>query len=352
MKSKLRFSDVGFLFVFSMFFCVVIGILLSYQYDFSKNFDLLFGSDTTRVIGDITEFSYNHYRVSVHPLFILLLQPLYYLVRGIFINKMLSLVVISSLATSITVVFIYKILSLYSDKKKLNILVSLCYLFSFSNFVFTAGIESYNFATLFLVIFLYYALLYFDKKKISYFVFLILGILCYGVTITNIMIFLIVMFVLFLFKKFSFLDYILYSCGVMLLAFLLVFVQHFIWTSVQIGVDNVVNVIKNDYSYSIIGSDIYVKSIDHKNYNNVNNFTISFYNYNLINSIIVFVFYVFAIILFIRNYKDSLFANICIVLCLLFNSLLHIVYGNAESFLYSLHFVYLIFIGLGINLGK
>ena len=103
------------LFCISMIFYSLIGILLTYNFDFSNNYNLLFDSDTGRVIGDMTNIGFDHYRLSVHPLFVMLTQPIYFLIQGLVLNKMLALVLISSFVSSLSAVFIYKILSLFSD---------------------------------------------------------------------------------------------------------------------------------------------------------------------------------------------------------------------------------------------
>ena len=360
---------IKILFLFSLFFYLLIGILITYNFDFSENFNLLFESDTARVIGDITEFNYNHYRLSVHPLFVLLVNPIYNIVKGFAINKMLSLVIISSIVSSLSVIFIYKISSLYNKTKAINILTSLCYLFSFSNYIFTAGIEIYNIAALFLIILWYYTLKNLKNKTIkesSMFIFVTLGILSVGFTITNFAIFLIIILLLVISKKLK-----LKQCGkivffVVVMSINLIALQFLIYHNTpvvtsksvtdekqyadfKITVPRITNVIKNDYYYSIIGNDIYVKSLNNRNYNG-KNFVITFNDKNLITISIVTIFYILLITLFIRNYRKNTLINTSLVLSLLFNTGLHTLYGNNSTFLYSLHFLYLFLILFTINL--
>ena len=167
-----------YLFIISMLVMTFMGLVLFYNFDFKNNLNLLFDSDSARVIGDASSYFYKHYRSTVHPLFVLIIQPLCYLLNGLTIDRMISLVIISSLATSTTVVYIYKILNTIKSNPKQNIIISLIYLFSFGNIVFTAGIEVYNFAVLFIILLWYYYVIKRNKTfdKYSYIILILLGI--------------------------------------------------------------------------------------------------------------------------------------------------------------------------------
>ena len=360
---------IKILFIISMFFTLLIGISLSYNYDLANNFDLLFQSDTARVVGDITDLSFNHYRLNVHPLLVLFITPIYNFIKGLVINKMLSLVVLSSLFTSISVVYIYKILELYNKDKKINILLSLCYLFSFSNYVFTAGIEVYNIAALFLIMLWYYVLKRENNFKLdlkSGVVFMLLGILSCGITVTNIIIFCIILFILLIFKKEKFKNLLIVFIFTIVMIFNCVIIQNLIWhntpglnynslknegvfTSYSININKIGNVLREDYSHSILANNIYVK-LDTDNANKVEEQIIDFDN-NIIINIFTSIFYILSILLLVRNYKKNKFVNTGLILSILFNTILHILYGNGYPFIYSLHFLYLFFILFGINIG-
>ena len=376
MKKKFNLKKISeskmqkYLFITSLTVCLILGIALSYNFDFTKNYNLLFESDTTRVISDMTNFKFFHYRAHVHPLFVILTEPIYYLVKAIFINKMLSLVVISSIATSLTVLFIYKILSLYGHNKFLKILTCLCYLFTFSNIIFTAGIEVYNIAVLFLVLLWYYVLKKYPEKNSfasKNFILITLGILAFGVTITNIFIFLIIIFFLFLFKKISLNKALSIIFFTIVLAISISAVQCILWhntkplilnnfneeknfSHISITPSKIINVLKNDYYYSIIGNDMHVESNNGQGYRG-DNYVITFNeNYNVITFGIINIFYILFLAVLFRNYKKNLFANLCLTSAILFNTVLHIFYGNELPFLYSMHFLYLFYLGFGINL--
>ena len=71
--------------LFTIFYSVyyVTGTSLSKTRAFNET-DILFQADVPRVIGDITDFSFNHYRTKVHPLYVLLVNP-----TGIFLRSLI-----------------------------------------------------------------------------------------------------------------------------------------------------------------------------------------------------------------------------------------------------------------------
>ena len=358
------------IFLFLFIFLMILGILLSYNYQMKDNYNLLFDSDTARVIMDATEIAADHYRVNVHPLFVLFIQPLCFIINGIFLNKMLSIIFLSSLASSLSVLFLYKIAMKSGNNRLISFLIALLYLFSFSNMIFTSGIETYNFAAFFLILLWYY---YINKKdeytKESYFILIVLGILSFSFTITNFMVFLIVLFFLWISKKIQLKQAILTTVVIVISVFGLNIGQKLIWnntpffwkTSVseettnfgdhKISFKNIKNVIENDYYNSIMSPNINLKVKYGSKYNG-QNYIISFQKESVLNTIMITFFYLLLIILIIRNFKKNLIVNSALLLTLLFNTLLHIIYGNSGAFLYSLHFLYIILLLLIVNIVK
>lgn len=359
------------IFVVSIIICLFLGVVLSYNYDFTNSYNLLFDSDTGRVIRDATIIVADHSRLNVHPLYTLLIQPIVLLLSGITLNKMISLVILSSLVTSFTVLFIYKILSLYTKNNNIKALISLSYLLTTSNIIFTSGIEVYNVATLFLVILFYFVLKRLNDKNINkytYFILIILGTLSSAFTITNYFIFLIIMGVLFIFKKINLKKIIIIVISSLVLLTGLNITQKLIWHNTPLffnsgllsestRYDNknitlftkINNVLEKDFSNSILSNKPIVKVTAGTEYNGAN-FVFNFTDTSIIKLIFMVFIYSLIIILVIRNFKKNKFLNITLLLSLLFNFLLHTVYGNDSTFLYSLHFTYLIYLITGINL--
>ncbi|MBQ3307524.1 MAG: glycosyltransferase family 39 protein, partial [Bacilli bacterium] len=358
------------LFIGSFLFLVLIGLMISYNYEIKDNYNLLFDSDTARVIKDATEIGGEHYRVSVHPLFILFVQPICFLLSGITLNKMIAIILLSSFVSSLSVVFLYKILNRIQKNQNLSLIISLIYLFSFSNIIFTAGIETYNFASLFLILLWYYFILK-EKEldKTSYILLVLLGITSFAFTITNIIIFGIILLLLLMNKKITLKNAILVGITVILSVFVLNIGQKLIWNNTpffwitnvseettnfgnnNISLHNIKNVIENDYSNSLISPSIGLK-VKYGSTFNGQNYIISFQKMNVIGILFLVVFYGLLAMVLIRNFMKNKYLNIGLLLALAFNTCLHIIYGNDGTFLYSLHFLYLIILLLGINLGK
>ena len=363
-KLKLNKPD-RLLFIISFFYLLVLGITLSYNLDFKNNYDLLFNSDTARVIIDATIVDANHYRIDVHPLFLILIQPLVVFLSGITANKMLSIIIISAFTSSLSVLFIYKILNLIKKDDKTNIIISILYLLSFSNIIYTTGIETYNFASLFLIILIYFVLKKYNKEfnNYTYILLTILGLLSLSFTITNFIVFLIILFMLFINKKINLKKSILIVFVTIVSLFTFSLFQKLIWPSTPLVFNNKVssevktyskgmgisNVIKDDYYNSLISSNIKLKVNFGSTYN-TRNYAINFVGMNPFNIIVISIFYVLLLVLIFRNFKKNKFINIILLLILLFNTILHIIYGNNTTFIYSLHFLYPIILLFGINL--
>ena len=85
-----------YLFLFSFLFSLVITLIISYNLDFSKNYNLLFDSDSSRVINDAINPLAQHLRIYLHPLYILLLQPFIFLLSGFTVDRLLALIILPS----------------------------------------------------------------------------------------------------------------------------------------------------------------------------------------------------------------------------------------------------------------
>ncbi len=357
------------LFIFSLVFLLIIGIILSYNFKMGDNYNLLFDSDTGRVVDDAISLNANHYRSSVHPLFVLFVQPVVFFISSIILSKNLSLIILSALVSSTSIYFLYKILDIIKPNKKQNIIICLIYLFSLSNIIFTAGIETYNFATLFLILMWYFYLKQDNKQKSLYFYILLIlfGVLSISFIITNVFIYLIMILLLLISKKINIKQIIIIGLITLCLSFGLSIGQRLVFhtTPLLFKIDtheeikfinkelNIKNKIKevvvNDYYNSFIGNNVHL-NINYGNSYNGQNYVIAFNNMSIFNFIIMTAFYIILIFLVARNIKKKKLFNIGLLLALLFNTILHIFYGNETAFLYSLHFVYLIIILFGINL--
>ena len=356
------------LLVFAILYCLLLGILLSYNYQMNDNYNILFDSDTARVVEDATEFVGSHYRADVHPLFVLFVQPVAYFVSGIVMNKMLAIILLSSIVSGFSVYYIYKILDSIQENRVINIGVSLIYLFSFSNMIFTSGIEIYNFAALFLIMMWYYFLKQEEKplNGYSYVLLILFGLLTFGFTISNVCIFIIMIFLLWIMKKIKIKTIILLGLLTLSIALILnigqtaLFNSPVIWgihasnerlylTQEKLGKKNVEEVVKNNYYNSLMSNDIHME-LSYGNSYNKQNYVLTFNDMSIVHFLLISIFYILGIFLVVRNFKKKKWLNLGLLLSLIFNTGLHLVYGNNSTFLYSLHFEYIIILLLGINL--
>ena len=362
---KKRNSKVAFgLFIFFLTFYLIIGVFLSYNYDFKNNYDLLFDSDTARVIGDFSNILGDHYRIRVHPLYVIFIEPIILFFNGITNDSMLSLIIFSSLISSLSVVVLYLIGSIFSDNKLFKILICSLFGFSFTYFVFTAGIEVYNVAAFFLILLWYQTIKIFKSKDVSnknIFFLVLLGISSVAFTVTNYFIFLIVSLILLFSKKISLKKILFVNILVVVLTIGLSYVQNLVWsnttliyesednykeeekyTDYNVTLDKIKDVFKDVYINSLVASKLSVETSES------NSYMITFGETRVLSVFAFIVFYGLVLYFVIRNFRKNLWLNIGVILALSFNTCLHLVYGS-QPFLYSCHFLYLPFLLLFIN---
>ena len=173
-----KFLDKHFtliLFFFFTFLYITAGLWLSYNNTFIvTDNNTFFGSDTARVFRDLTEPVTNHYRISVHPLMLLLLQPLVSLIDSLFHDMSRTVVLLQSLIASANVCLIFSILKLL---------------------IFTSIPETYIFSAFSQLLLLYYALNIKNKGNLNYkniLTLAVLGMISTGIILANVISFLII----------------------------------------------------------------------------------------------------------------------------------------------------------------
>ncbi len=110
-RTIIKFVAVG-TFMFLFFFILYFSLSLF----FSKNrafttSSILFETDTLRVIGDMTNISANHYRTEVHPLYVLLVNPLGSSLSRLFKSQLIAAIFLNSflgaLGTFLAFIYFY-----------------------------------------------------------------------------------------------------------------------------------------------------------------------------------------------------------------------------------------------------
>lgn len=110
--------------------------------------DIWFGSDSYRVLQDMTNYSIDHYRTSVHPIFPLIFLPPTKTLMVLGLPQLTAVKIVTSLAAGTSVVFIYLTLRSIGISYVDSVLVNLVFLSS-AAFMFWGGLaETTNFAAL------------------------------------------------------------------------------------------------------------------------------------------------------------------------------------------------------------
>lgn len=354
------------LFAFFFFLYTFLGIFLSYHFDFSENYDLLFNADSRRIIDDMSKIFGNHYRIKVHPLYVIMVQPFILLLTGITADKILSCIIFSAIVSSLTVVVVYKTATLFIKNNKVSILWSILFGFTFTSLIFAAGLEVYNIAGLFLLLLWYQTIKIFTKEKVEktdYFYYILLGVTSIGITVTNFVVFLITSFFLIVGKKIKIKKMIIIQIMVVIFSLIFSSLQNYTWHNTptihgnykqnyeeeksyihwDLQLEKIQNVLEDAYINSVVSSTL--KSINMKNGGKM----IYFDKISIESLLIGLLFHILIIYYFVKNSKKKKWLNIGLILTLLFNSTMHLFYGNSTPFLYACHFIYIFFLLFIIN---
>lgn len=160
------------------------GLLISKTISFTVS-GVLFETDTPRVINDMTDFSADHYRTKVHPLYVLITNPVGSLLSGIIDSKPLTAIILNSFfgAVGILLAFIYFHL-------KTTDLVSSLLLASFfgltsSQFFLSAIPETVSLAVCSLLVTYIIFVIAIRSGRVNFPVWILAGIFTLAITITN-----------------------------------------------------------------------------------------------------------------------------------------------------------------------
>lgn len=354
------------LFICFFVFYFILGTILSYYLNTANYWSVLFDMDTPRVLGDLSLMDYNHYRVSVHPLFVILFQPIVIFLNLFTSDSIISIILLQSFFGASSVLMSYLILNKITNSYKISLISSIIFGLSFGQVMFTASIETYIFAQFFLLLMWLFAFYKVDKKFEYWdYVFLVLlGIGSIAVTITNFIQFIIMLFfVVTLNKKINkpIITSIVVIISVISLSVFLAEIQNIIWPSApnfftkgitdfinrtseenlyinyNITMNNVINVMNSCFAYSL----------NIPNYIFPDGAYLIFKDSSLIDvfSMTCGIILLLLNIIFIIKTKFKISKNkiyYALSLSLLFNLCLHLIYGNAISYLYICHFNFLL----------
>lgn len=149
-------------------------------------FDVFFELDPPRAIDDIAGYSADHYRTSVHPLFVIMVNPLGSFFRHIFQSILLGSIFINSLFGAIGVSLAYLFFELYTRCNRTSLLLAALFGLSTSQFFLSVIPDTASLAIISLIItyIVFYKSLH--EKDTPLILWIFAGLFTLGVTTTNV----------------------------------------------------------------------------------------------------------------------------------------------------------------------
>lgn len=380
-------------FLFFLVFYLFLGMTLTYPGDTGIN--LILDADNARVLKDLTEIDGNHWRITVHPLFLLLVQPIVLLLSGMTNDPILAVIILESIcAAAMVSMALYMMQGLGVDGPA-SVCVTMVFGFSFSTMLFSSIPETFIFAGFILMAYTCWVFLLLRQRGSFSFsdwaILILFGIGAFGITLTNFIFYVIGAFVLCLYR-FGMRSGLVSFAKIILLCVLAIFclsiVQHLVWShsplfwksifwsilgkesywelhyvTNSLDLDGVIVWAKQFFLYPLIGSHP-IETTDPWNGDPF----IAFGEYSPISIAALVCFYCVALFcfvsigrrifsrkrVFLREMRSDSTKPMVLIIALgwLFNFLLHIIYGSKSAFLYSPHYLFLFMIMLAFALNS
>ena len=320
--------------------------------------DVFYGGDTPRVLQDMTMQEGLHYRTSVHPLFVILTQP-FIRVLGRATGVIVAAVIFEAAIGALSVTLFYRLMQKLGASKKTSLLATVILVLSFTQVAFNSIFETYVFSQFGLMVMWVIAAGLINKKLElkDYALLVIAGIFSLAFTLTNIVQFLILLsIIIFLNKnvKCKFIKFSSILLVVLSITVMLADMQKAFWPSANNFFTSSINgfvLDKNSEEFTYIERTWSAKRVIFQmNTSFVYQFGLLggliLEKSNLINMLGLICFGLFSLInLYYFFTKRKIFKE-KIYFALLsaygFNFVLHIFYNPYESFLYVLHYNFLI----------
>ena len=320
--------------------------------------DVFYGGDTPRVLQDMTMQEGLHYRTSVHPLFVILTQP-FVRILGRVTGVIVAAVIFEAAVGALSATLFYRLMQKLGASKKTSLLATVILVLSFTQVAFNSIFETYVFSQFGLMVMWVIAAGLINKKLElkDYALLVIAGIFSLAFTLTNIVQFLILLsIIIFLNKnvKCKFIKFSSILLVVLSITVMLADVQKTFWPSANNFFTSSINgfvLDKNSEEFTYIERTWSAKRVIFQmNTSFVYQFGLLggliLEKSNLINMLGLICFGLFSLInLYYFFTKRKIFKE-KIYFALLsaygFNFVLHIFYNPYESFLYVLHYNFLI----------
>lgn len=371
-ETNKKFKAIFYLGVFLLF--LGLATLFVYGFNTYKIYGI-FSSDCPRVFYDFTDVNANHYRTSIHPLYVILTIPITKLISLFFVNNVLAVIVFLTAISTLNVYLFEKFLDRLSPSRTnslIKILFLCVYITSFAIIENVIIVESFTLNLFAFLIFWNYFFKIKDKKLSikNYIVLILIGVLNYGITLTNFVSFLIgISFLIIFNKRKSFKQYAKDSLKVLVILvcslYVVVLLSYAQYRTFNTSFEPFVffkNLIKDvflkvpseDTNYMrfdisfLINSFVYtfsnflfgtnpVKMQPADGYAVVEFAGLSIFNICL--SIVIFALFVYSVIVLIKNKNKALWP---LLIALLFEFILHTIYGGSEPWLYPINYSFIV----------
>lgn len=383
MKSFFRYckkhlSGQAIIFVLAFSGYVFLGLCITYPVILGW-WDVFFGADSIRVFDDLANIVSYHYRIKVHPLFLLVAQPITLCLDGIINYTPMSIILEEAFCGAMSVSIFFAILKQKCVRKEFRILFTIMYGFSFSNMIFSTIPETFIFAEFFLIGFWYFITIAMDNEgplsARELFLLCFWGILCFGITLTNYMSYVIGLCCLLSrryqtrnrWKKLVQVN----ACNAVSVAALCLF-QKFIWKDSPLFWDSMIEGLRGQeyeetfymdwgfsvtktitwakqvFLYPILSPDVSLQGADGR--------LIQFGGYPsfVYKGLLVLLYCLFFYSIgknLMRRCKECSYLRWLFV-AFSSNLVLHYIYGSQEAFLYSAHFLFLLFVIAALSVSQ
>lgn len=382
-----------YLFLFFLFLYFFLGIWLTYANDIIINvpWDLVYNLDSGRVLSS-NSFPFDKWGTGFdkHPFTIIFVIPIIHLFNNLFNSTILGLLFTQAVFASLSVCVVNSILSLISDKTKINFLLTLIYGFSYTMLIFSSLPEDYIYMAFFVALNLFYVIKLFIDETLSrlnfkqIFILTFLLFLCFSVNFIYFLVnFIIIIFLLIsIYKKNTlkiFFDFLKIFSLFIFFVFCFSILHFYVYkhTSIFLFIfdktllSNVFEFHKSELLQERYFSEIQILKFFLREF-----LVDPFYSLtssklpalwlplkqwwdfvekqNFILLIPIIVLFLSSIIYFIKNYKKYSYKNLILLIfiLLLFFAILYYMYLPRYCFLYSAnHFIYIVFL-LGILMSQ
>jgi len=180
---KVKYYGLG-LFAGLFVIYLLVGLQFSTTSAF-QYFDVLFELDTPRVVEDMAVFDGDHHRTAVHPIYVILVNPLGTVLTYLFKSPYTSAVIINALLGALGVTLGFFLFWTYSLDKTNALLLSLFFALTASQFILSVVPETSSFAIVSLILTYLLFLHGLMTRQVLFRWWILAGLLTLGITITN-----------------------------------------------------------------------------------------------------------------------------------------------------------------------